>query len=529
MRRHLAVFLTFLGLAGCTPSSLTPSVSDGTGIRIATSVDPQTLDPRLVRDLPTTTILHMLFEGLMRARFKGHLEPAAAEHVAISEDLRTYTFTLRDAKWSNGEKITAKDFERAWLSLLDPKFATPNAYQLYPIKGAKERKENGGAEENVGIKAIDDKTLVVELNEPTPYFLELTTTHFYFPVHSSALKNFPTESIIGNGPFKLESWKRNNQLDVVRNGSYWDVKAVSFDRIQVVVVEEYTAMQMYNNGELDWIGSPMSDIPIDAIQALKEDDELRVAEAAGTHWFKFNVNKAPFNNEKIRKAFAYAIDRKSIVEHITQGEQIPATGIVPPVLGLTQTSYFEDHNTTAAWDLFQEALIEMDLEIESLPKISLCYSAGDRNHKLVQAVQQQWKKNFGIEVALEACEYKSLVDKIEHSDFQISAGSWFADFGDPINFLEIFEYKSNPTNGTGWENEEYIALLKQSAKETRPEERRKLFEKAQIVLMDHMPVAPLFYSMFNYVKDITLYGVYFSELGYLDFKNAYYDSLETSD
>lgn len=529
MRRRIGICLLFLGLNGCIPSSLTPAGTKGTGIRIATAHDPQTLDPRLIRDLPTTTILHMLFEGLMRSGFHGHTSPGVAEKVVISEDQRIYTFTLRDTKWSNGDTLTAKDFEKTWLSLLDPKFAAPNAYQLYVIKGAKERKENNASEKDVGIRALDDKTLVVELKEPTPYFLELTTTDFYFPVHASMRDNPALPSIVGNGPFKLENWKRNSEIEVVRNSNYWDASVVNFDSIQIVVVGEHAAMQMFKNGELDWVGSPMSDIPQDAIQTLKEDDELRFAPAAGTHWFKFNIAKAPFNNEKLRKAFAYAIDRKSIVEHITQGEQIPATGIVPPVLGLTQTSYFEDHNTTIAWDLFQEALIEMNLEIETLPPISLCYKAGDRNHKLVQAVQQQWKKNFGIEVSLEACEYKSLVDKMARGNFQITAGSWFADFADPINFLEVFKYKSTPTNGTGWENENYIAFLNHSATAATPQERVKFLELAQAELMDQMPVAPLFYSMFNYVKDITLYGVYFSELGYLDFKNAYYDSLEVAD
>lgn len=529
MRQRIAICLIFLGLSGCIPSSLTPAGPKGTSIRIATSHDPQTLDPRLVRDLPTTTVLHMLFEGLMRASFNGGIDPGVAEKVEISEDQCTYTFTLRDTKWSNGDILTANDFAKTWLSVLDPKFAAPNAYQLYVIKGAKERKESNGREENVGIYAINDKTLVVELKEPTPYFLELTTTDFYFPVHSSIRDNLKATSVIGNGPFKLDHWTRNSEIEVIRNPNYWDAPVVNFDSIQIVIVGEHSAMQMYKNGELDWVGSPMSDIPQDAMQSLKEDEELRFAPAAGTHWFKFNVTKAPFNNQKLRKAFAYAIDRKSIVDHIMQGEQIPATGIVPPVLGLTQTSYFEDHNISSAWNLFQEALIEMNLDLETLPPIILCYKAGDRNHKLVQAVQQQWKKVFGVEVVLQACEYKSLVDKIGRADFQIAVGSWFADFADPINFLEVFKYKSTPTNGTGWENENYITFLNQSATALTPQERVKLLQLAQSELMDHMPVVPLFYSMFNYVKDITLYGVYFSELGYLDFKNAYYDALEVAD
>jgi len=459
----------------------------------------------------------------MRKGFEGKIKPAIAQHVDISADLKTYTFTLRDSMWNNGDPVTAGDFERSWKSVLHTNFNAPNAYQLYPIKGAQAFKKGEVSAEHVGVKAVDAKTLVVELEKPTPYFLELTTTHFYYPVHASQNAQQKSDQIISNGLFNLSEWKKNNELSFLKNKHYWDAKLVNLESIKVVVLDENTALHLFENKELDWAGSPMSDIPQDAIQTLRHQEHLHMSPAAGTHWFHFNIANEPFDNANMRKAFALAIDRKAIVENITQGSQKPATGIVPPVLGLLKNHYFEDNAVTEAWDHFQKALVEMGSDIDHFSEVTLCYKAGDRSRKIAEAVQQQWEKAFEVRVLLESCENKSFYDKLTNHQFQIAAGSWFADFADPINFLEIFKDKNNPTNNTRWENERFAELLNQSAMTNSSRERSTLLTEAEGVLMQEMPVAPLFYSMFNYVKNGALYGVYFSELGYLDFKHAYYE------
>lgn len=508
----LTLLAVFLSSCSTEPYTNTPKSI----VRIATATEPTSLDPRYVHDTSTVTILHMLYEGLMSVNSSGEVVKAIAEKVDVSDDFKTYTFTLRDSKWSNGDPLTAADFVATWTSLLDPKKASPNAYQLYPIKGAKEFHQGKADASSLGLSAPNPKTLIVELADVTPYFLELVATYFYYPVH-------PAETI-GNGPFKLDRWKHNDSLQVSKNPHYWDAYQVILDSIEVCIVDENTALHMFHNDELDWAGSPMSEIPQDAIAHLHQAKQLHFSPAAGTHWLRFNTHEPPFVNQKMRQAFSFAINRKEIVEHITQGGQRPATAIVPPFTSPSQ-SFFQDHDITKAWTLFQEALVEMRTEKESLPDITFCYKAGDRAHKIAQAIQQQWAKAFDITIKLEACEGKHYFERVSKGDFIVSSGSWYADFADPINFLEIFKYKSNAANNTHWENEHYITLLDASSKENDPDKRKALLESAEEIIMDEMPVAPTFFGEFNYVKKRSLQGVYVSPLGYLDFKQASYVEL----
>lgn len=487
-------------------------------VRIAAGDDPHTLDPRLARNLETATVLHMLYEGLMRSDFHGKPIPAIAEEVKISNDQKTYTFKLRKSVWSNGEPLIANDFVDTWKTILDPKFPAPNAYQFYQIKGAKAAKEGKASFEDAGIKAIDPYTIVIELESPAPYFLEMLTTHFFYPVH----KNFSAENVITNGPFKLDQWQKHHEFAVVKSPHYWDANEVKLSKIILMPLDEHTALRMYESGELEWAGSPMGVIPQDAMQSLKMQHQLHISPAAGTHWFRVNTARAPFQTAKMRRAFAYALDRKAIVEHITQGNQKPATAVVPPSMGLHPAAFFEDHDIPKAWYSFQEALEESHISKDDFPVVSLCYANGDRNHKIAQAVQQQWKKALGIEVKLDNCESQVFYDRLGRQDFQLAIGSWFADFQDPINFLEVFKYKTNRTNNTQWENQQYITLLNNSAVEDDPVKRLAILKKAEEVLMTDMPVIPVFFASYNYVKAENLLGVYFSDLGYLDFKFAFY-------
>lgn len=512
-----AAILGCVILSGCNSDNSiksTPNI-----VRISTSEDPTSLDPRQAATLPSVNVAHMLYEGLMRHDLSGKLVPALAEEIKVSNDGKTFTFHLRKATWSNGDPITAQDFVATWLSTLNQKTASPNAYQLYPIKGAKDYHQGNADASAVGLEAKNDDTLVIHLDHPIPYFLELTATHFYFPVHQ---KN----QAITNGPFQLLDWKKNNELTVVKNKRYWDVDDVSLDKIIVVVLEETPAYHLYQSGELDWVGSPLSTLPQDSIKTLKEQGKLKVKPAAGTHWFRFSTMQTPFNNANMRKAFALALNRHEIVEHVTQGNQFPALAVVPPIL-LNSEPRIKDHDTTEAWERFQEALTELKIDKDHIPPITLCYATNERNHKIAQAVQQQWNKAFGIQVKIQSCESKSFGERVAKLDYQIASGSWFADISDPTNFLDIFKYKTNGNNRTGWEDPEYTRLLNLSMTVKDPEERLTLLRTAEGILLEEMPVAPLFHSSFNYLHKENLYGVYVSELGYLDFKHAFYNGSPT--
>lgn len=521
MKIKIVIFLlTMTSLfTGCKQNNHSKDTEDKV-VKISMNSDPQTLDPRLARSLEAVTPLHMLFEGLMRSNPNGNgrPKPGIADHFTLSEDMKTYTFNLRKSIWSNGDPLTANDFIETWKDILRPDFPSPNAYQFYLIKGAKDAKEGKIPFEDVGVKAPDADTIVIELEGPTPYFVELLTTHFFYPVH----RQFSSSNPITNGPFKLEQWQKHRELTVVKNPKYWDAEEVSLNKITLLPLDEHTALRMFENGELEWAGSPLGTIPQDAVKTLRHRHQLRILAAAGTHWFRINTESPPLNSIKMRQALAYALDRKAIVEYVTQGNQRQATAIIPPFFGLPANSFFKDNDIPLAWYAFQDALEELKLSIDEMPGITLCYGNSDRNHKVAQAVQQQWKKALGIDVKLENCEPQVLYDRISRHNYQIAMGAWFADFRDPISFLEVFKYKHNSTNNTQWENKEFIEQLNLSALEKDPAKRYDTLQKAEAILMQNLPVIPVFFGAFNYVKSENLFGVHFSELGYLDFKYAFY-------
>lgn len=527
--RYLLILPLCFSLFICTACRKDKPVAHQKTLRVSTEKDAQTLDPRCVRDLGTTTTIHMLYEGLMRSQKDGQIVPAMAESVSISPDQKTYTFQLRRSFWSNGEPVTAQDFEETWKSALDPQFPCPNAYQFYVIQGAQSAKEGKAPLQEVGVRAENDSTLIVTLEQPTPYFLQLAATHFYYPVHASLRKQalhaepLSDSAIVTNGPFQLEKWNRQNEFSAVPNPYYWDKKSVHLDRIALIVLDNPVALQAFQRGELEWTGSPLSTISTDAIASLKRQRQLEVMPAAGVYLIRLNTERAPFDQPKMRQAFALALNRTDLVEHALQGNQIPALGIVPPSF-LKGKPFFQDHDVTRAQQLFQEALAEQGLTLQNFPQVAMCYANNERAHKIAQVAQQYWKNVLGVQVDLQSCESKIFLERLKKQDYQAGIGSWFADIRDPISFLEVFKFKSNGTNNTQWESPQFIALLDQSAQATQIAQRDQLLKAAEKTLMQDMPIIPLFYSSYNYVKQPTVKGVYFSELGYLDFKHAYLDT-----
>lgn len=518
----IIIALTSFILAGC--SSRHPSLDDHSSLHIAISEDPTTLDPRLSRDLLGSTVVRMLYEGLTRIDNEGKIVPAVADKIDVSDDGLTYTFHLRNALWSDGSPVTANDFYETWKSVLDPKFPSPNAYQLFVIQGAKSAKEGKLPFDAIGVKAPDPHTLIVKLERPAPYFLELTSCPFFYPVHKLLRdeKTASDDKCIVNGPFILRNWERRNELNVVKNLNYWDAAHVALPGISLYTLDENTALVLYRAKALDWVGSPLSILPQDSIDMLKAQGQLEFTQGAGTHWFRLNTAKAPFTSNKMRRAFALAVNRNAIVDHVTQGNQKEALAVVPPALGWLTDSDLEDNAVQKGQELFEAALTEMGITKDNLPKITLSYSASDRNHKIAQAVQQQWNKTFGIDVSLESSESQVLRDRMTSGNYQIALGSWFADYRDPINFLEIFKSKLNATNQTFWEHDQYTDLIEKSFNEKDPAKRGRLLSEAEMILINEMPVIPLFYSAYNFLKVPGIAGVYFSPLGYLDFKDAYF-------
>lgn len=508
-----ALFLICV-LCGCQKSAIKQNAQE---VSINVMDEPQTLDPRKARDLNSTTIAKMLFEGLTRVSAQDHAELALAQSVAISSDLKTYTFQLRESQWANGDPLTASDFAYSWKTALSADFPSDNAFLLYVIKNAKGAKEGKISPDEIGVRALDSLTLEVELENPTPYFLELLASPIFFPVHqksdAAALDwALNAERFVGNGPFRWREWKHQDHLTLEKNPLYWDAPTVKLERLELCMVKEETEFNMFEKKELDWAGSPLSVLPTDALQTLRLSPLLKIKETLGTSFIRINTARTPLDRIALRRALGLAVNRKLIVDHVTQGNQIPATGLVPSSFKLHTSPYFADGDAAEASALFQQC--------GEVGEISLIYRASERNQMIAQAIQQQWFEALGVRVRLEAIEGKVYFDRTSKGDFDLSLGNWIADFPDPINFLEVFKCKSGGSNNTQWENPRYAAFLDQSSLEANPEVRRLLLAEAEKILIDEMPIIPIFYTTMLYVNQPELKGVVLSSMGGIDFKWA---------
>jgi oligopeptide transport system substrate-binding protein len=494
-------------------------------LRMNLHSEPPTADPGIAEDTTSGAVILATFDGLTRIGGDEKPHEAAAESYTVSDDQLTYTFKIRDHKWSNGDPVTAKDFEYAWKRALDPKTASNYAYQLYYVKNGEKANKGEAKLDDVGVKALDDKTLEVKLENPTPFFLELLAFRTYFPVNQKVVEGNEkwageAATHVGNGPFKMESWEHKSKMVLVKNDNYWDKDNVKLDKIEFSMVEdENTELSMFENGELDWAGAPMSALPTDAIPALKEQNKITTKPIAGTYWYKFNTEKPPFNNVKIRKAFAFAVDRQGLIDNILQTGQIPATGAVPPSMVLNPNGYFKDNDLEAAKKMLEEGMKE--LGISKLPAITLSYNTSEAHKKIAEAIQDQWKKNLGVDVKLENKEWKVYLEDLHNGNFQVGRMGWLGDFNDPINFLELYKDKMGGNNDTRWENPKYKELLNQSALESDLDKRKQILADAEQVLMDDMPIMPIYFYTQSWVQNPSVKGVQMTGLGDVDWKGAY--------
>ncbi len=518
------VFLFFL-FSGCAKQQ------QGAPLQVARlnmQAEPISLDPRKARDLDSGAIVRMLFEGLMRVSHEGKLEPAVAERIEISEDRTLYTVFLRQTKWSNGDLLTADDFVSSWKTILDPQFVSDTAYHLYPILGAKKAKQGLLSLDEVGLKVFDTYTFSIQLEQPTPYFLDLLTMPPFFPVHRQIAASHPRWSLdpallVSNGPFQMSEWTHADRILLKKNQMYWEQKETRLDGVELIIASADTALRCFEAKDLDWMGSPLSTLPIDAIPSLKKEKALQTAPFLATSFCRCNTRETIGDQPNLlslksfRKALSVCLDRTSLIEHVLKGGQKRATSLVPEEMGLQRGGYFQDHDQEGAKRFLQEALREAG---DSPLSVKLRYFNNERNTLIAQWLQQEWEQKLGLRIEMEAVESKIFFQRISKGDFQIAIGSWTADFNDPINFLEVFKYKDNGTNNTGWEKTEYIDLLTKSQLCTDVSEREALLRKAEGLLMEEMPILPLYQFVLNYVKSDALTGVFLSPEGYLDLRKA---------
>lgn len=515
------LFLLCLLFVACAKKP--PSFPQET-VRLNLVGDPTTLDPRCARDLDSVTIAHMLFEGLTRISRSGQTELALAERIEISEERTTYTFRLRKSFWSNGFPVTAHDFVNTWKTILDPQFPTDLAYQLYVIKNARRAKLGQGSLDEIGIYAKDEQTLVVDLESPIPYFLELVSLPPFFPFFSpegSAKGPLLPESCpaVFNGPFMLREWKYSDSLSLIKNPLYWESDQVKITGVDFYIASGNTSLHMFDEDKLDWIGSPLATIPTDALPELRQKGKLSIKPFSATYFFRVNTldtfkgKKNPLGDPAFRRALAISLDREAIAKHVLEGGQTAAREFVPPEMGLSSAGYFSDAQIEVA-----RSLIGSD----PVDPITLSYLNTERNAAMAQAIQRQWEEGLGITVELEAVEPKTFFKRLSQKEYQLAASSWTADFNDPINFLEVLKFKDESTNNTGWENRDYIDLLDRSALCKGSEERRILLKQAEEILMRELPIIPIFHFALNFLKSDQLEGVALTSVGQLDLRWAYF-------
>lgn len=512
-------------LASCQKSSHTPHQQ----LNLCMQSDPATFDSRKGGDRQSSMLHFLLYEGLTRLRSDGNVDLALAEKVDISEDMLTYTFHIRNSLWSNGDPITAQDFERSWKSILDPAFPAVNAHLLYPIKNAEAVKKGSLPASELGMHSVDDNTLVVTLAHPTPYFLELISFCVFFPVHRDLPQDWEKNVVancISSGPFLLKEWKPNNELILVKNPFYHKAESIQLPAIHVSMIgSENTALQMYEKGQLDILGMPLMNLPTEAIPTLAKSKELHILPVGATTFCSFNVHQFPFNNAKIRKAFALAINREEIVDNITQLAEEPALGMVPPVVKkYPQTNFFKDHDISQAVALFEEGLLELGIAREQFPILTYYYTTSELQHKVAQALQQQWQEALGIQIELQNLEHKTFMQTVQSRSYEFAQSSWMVQYHDPMNVLERYKYASNVKNYSGWEDPRYIDFLSRSDMAKTPEERNAILQEAEELLVQEMPLAPIYHW-----SSVFLSKSYVKSFGLAPIGNGFFDQVVLSE
>ncbi|MDF2877102.1 MAG: peptide-binding protein [Clostridia bacterium] len=521
----LGVVLAATSLVGCgsgngttSPEKGTENSTEGGGEsgstteKIASLVsggEPGSLHPALSQGTHESVILDHIFEGLMKRNQEEEIVPGMAEKFELSDDKLTYTFTLRDdIKWSNGDPVVAGDFEFAWKHALDPNTASEYAYQLYYLVGgeafnsadvsAVSEDELKALEDAVGVKATDDKTLVVQLNQPVPYFTELCAFYTYYPVNAKLEAENPDWALDGathvsNGPFSITEWNHDQNVKVVKNENYYNKDAVKLSGINFIISEDLnTDWQMYENNEIQ----ANYNLPPDVLGKLKAENnpELVIPTELATYFYRFNTTKKPFNNLKVRKALSMAVDRQTLIDEVVQGGQLPAYAIVPGGVADAEGDFRENGGDYFAENLEEaKTLLAEGLKEEGMDSLSfsIVYNTSEAHKKIAEAIQAMWAE-LGVDVQLENVEFQVKIDREHQLDYEVSRAGWIGDYVDPNTFLDMFTSWSSQ-NDTGWTSPEYDELIKKAASEFDVAKRMEYLHSAEKMFMENLPVLPIYY------------------------------------
>jgi len=558
----IAVFLvSFFGGMSVVPSA--KAVAQEVTYNLGT--EPEAIDPATTTSIPASNVEMQVFDGLTRIDSKNAPQPAIAKSWTISKDLKTYLFTLRDASWTNGTPVTAYDFEYAWKRALSPELASEYAYQLYYIyggqafntsikvgskyyvqavdaKGNPLTKKVGDKDvpvpnmakeidpsKNVGVRALNAKTLKVYLQSPTVYFLNLTAFPTLMPVCKAVVStndkwaSDPT-NFVTNGPFKLTQWSHNDKMVFVKNPTYWDKNNVKLTKITYLMVEDATtALSMYQSGQLD----AAAFVPLPEVPKLVASGDVKISPYLGTYYCMINVTKAPFNDVRVRKALNLAINRTAITQSITKGGETPALAWVPYGLAdalpgsdfrkASQVSFYKDNDLTTAKALLAQAGYPNG---KGFPAFTFLYNISNANKSIAEAIQGMWKKNLGITCTLRSEELGVYRADRHLLNYDVGRANWVGDYMDPNTFLDMWITGSG-TNNCGYSNKSYDALIAKAKVTVDPKARMATLHAAEKILMTDMPILPIYYYTNPVLLSKHIKNFYQSTLGMVDWKNAY--------
>jgi oligopeptide transport system substrate-binding protein len=498
-----------VGLNGCKDKkkveAVAPPETLSAGLKIlhvGNGDEVQDIDPHGVEGTIENRVIIALLEGLV-SEDPNTLEPTPgmAEKWEISPDGLVYTFHLRpDAKWSNGEPVTATDFVRSYQRMLTPSVASRYSYMLFVAVGARDYLEGRLKDfAQTGFKAVDEHTLQITLVQPTPFLLRAMNHYAWYPLPISTLEKFGgmdkkgtawtrPGNFVGNGPFVLKSWVQNQKLVVAKSPTYWNHQNVKLDEIHFYPVSSSdTEERMFRTGQLQITHEiPLSKIPL---YQREHPDSIRIDPFCGVYFYRFNTTRAPFTDLRVRRALTLAIDRESLVKKVTLGDELPAYHIVPPNL----VGYNSRNQVTGDLAEAKRLLAEAGYpDGKGFPRVELLYNTLEKHRIIAEALQEMWRRNLGVEITLHNEEWKTYMDDQNTMNYQVQRAGWIADYLDPHVFLDLWE-TGNGNNVTGWGNPEYDRLLHASLNAKTNEERYEIYQKMEKILVDELPIMPIFF------------------------------------
>lgn len=534
MKKLIAIALVLImafSVFGCTTST------EDFEIAVNFASEPNTIDPALNSAVDGAVMINHIFEGLYKWVDNGSgnatLALGQAKEVTPNADKTVYTVKLRDdIKWSDGKDVVAADFVYAWQRLVDPNTAADYCYMADIILNANEIMAGEMDKSELGVKAIDEKTLEITLHTACPYFEEIMAFPALMPIRSDIIEQygdqwtFSPETYIGNGQYKMAEWSHNEFIKLVPSETYYDVDKLGPKVIKFALMDDTNAIYAaYRSGSLNFI----QEVPVDEIPGLLSSGELKVHPYLGTYYCCFNTSKAPFDDVRVREAFSLVIDRNYIVENVTKTGQKPATAFVPS--GISDAPGTKDdfravggdymdvsaekyqENCERARQLLAEAGYPNG---EGFPIVEYLYNTSD-NHRLIgEALQNMWQTELGVTVNLVNQEWNTFLDTRKNGDYSIARNGWIADYNDPMSFLDMW-LTGGGNNDAQYSNPDYDALIMQAKSTSDLAERMSLMHQAEDILMGQDVVHAAIYFYTDKYMAQGIKGMYFTPLGYYFF------------